>query len=63
MSPMPDSPVEVIGQGHGDQGGAHPREEAGRVAGQHLQTWSREAVEAREEEAGGPSGCQPLASG
>lgn len=32
----PCSPVEIIGQSHGQQGGADPPEQAGRVAGQHL---------------------------
>ena len=32
----PRSPVEIIGQNHGQQGGADPPEQAGRVAGQHL---------------------------
>lgn len=33
---QPRSPVEVIGQSHGQQGGADAPEQAGRVAGQHL---------------------------
>lgn len=33
---LPRSPVQVIGQSHGHQRGTNPREEAGRVAGQHL---------------------------
>lgn len=36
VRPRPHSPVEVIGQGHSQQGGTDPPEEAGRVAGQHL---------------------------
>lgn len=34
---QPRSPVEVVGQSHGQHGGADAPEQAGRVAGQHLQ--------------------------
>lgn len=43
----PGSPVEVVGQGRGQQGRAEPGEEAGGGAGQHLALCPRGFSESR----------------